>query len=253
MNDLDMAVMASARISTPNLHRRADTLLSLKETAVERRFDMPYLKTYDFLGDFINPWHERLGESIASTGMIDIGVEGWLLPADALKLYELAYFCGGDVLELGTYRGLSGSVLGQAITASKSVGIVVSVDLDPDATATARQNLVGRPGADAIHLFTAEAGKAVRDLAQAKRMFDFGFIDHSHRYEHVFDVCQSLHRVLTVGAFALFHDFNDPRNYAAAASDYGVYQGVMDGLRSDRFEFWGIFGCCGLFRRIGPC
>ena len=53
--------------------------------------------------------------------------------------------------------------------------------------------------------------------------------------------------------FALFHDFNDPRNSMEEVADYGVYQGVMDGLRTDRWEFWGIYGCTGLFRRIGPC
>jgi predicted O-methyltransferase YrrM len=235
------------------LHRHEATFLTLTQTSVERRFDMDYCKTFEFPGDHINEWHRSLAEAGGPTGMIDIGVEGWLLPADAQKLYELAYFCGGDILELGTYRGLSGSIIGQALTASNNNGVLVSIDLDPEATRIARLNLQGRPGAGAIHLFTVEAGQAVRDLAQAKRDFNFGFIDHSHRYEHVYDVCQSLHRVLRVGAFALFHDFNDPRNASKEEVDYGVYQGALDGLRSDRFEFWGIYGCCGLFRRIGPC
>jgi hypothetical protein len=234
------------------LLRHEQTFLTLQDTAVDRRFDTQYLKTYDFPGEFINSFHGSLAVSIGSSGMIDIGVEGWLLPADALKLYELAYFCYGDILELGTYRGLSASILGQAVTAAGGGGCVVSVDLDANATEIARMNLMGRPGAESINLFAVEAGKAVRDLAQAKRLFDFCFIDHSHKYEHVFDVCQSLHRVLKVGAFALFHDFNDPRNADTQQLDYSVYQGALDGLRTDRFEFWGIFGCCGLFRRIGP-
>lgn len=37
--------------------------------------------------------------------IINIGIDGWLLLADAMKLYELTYFCPGDVIELGTYRG----------------------------------------------------------------------------------------------------------------------------------------------------
>jgi hypothetical protein len=232
--------------------RHEQTFLTLQDTAVDHRFDMQYLKTYDFPGEFINSFHGSLAVSIGPSGMIDIGVEGWLLPADALKLYELAYFCYGDILELGTYRGLSASILGQAVTAAGGGGCVVSVDLDVNAIEIARVNLMGRPGVESINFFVVEAGKAVRDLAQAKRIFDFGFIDHSHKYEHVFDVCQSLHRVLKVGAFALFHDFNDPRNAHTQQLDYGVYQCALDGLRTDRFEFWGIFGCCGLFRRIGP-
>ena len=32
--------------------------------------------------------------------MIDMGIAGWLLPEDAPKLYELAYYVDGDILEL---------------------------------------------------------------------------------------------------------------------------------------------------------
>ena len=56
--------------------------------------------------------------------------------------------------------------------------------------------------------------------------------------------------VLWPGAFCLFHDFNDFRNADPAYEDYGVYQGVADGLQQGRFEFWGIYGCCGLYRAL---
>jgi Methyltransferase domain len=240
-------------MGTVAIRRHESTFRTLSETATDQRFNMPYQKTYPFLGDFINDWHQKLSDSVGASGMIDIGIEGWLLPADALKLYELGYFCGGDILELGTYRGLSTAVIGMAVAASESGGVVISVDLDPGATNIARENLKGRPGAEAIHLFAADAGESVRTLSDANRTFDFAFVDHSHQYAPVFEVCHSLHRVLNLGAFCLFHDFNDPRNAAKSNLDYSVYQGVMDGLKPDRFEFWGIFGCCGLFRRIGPC
>jgi predicted O-methyltransferase YrrM len=241
-----------ARGPRQRLQRHEDTFLTLAETATEKRFDMEYRKTYPFKGKWIDDWHKHLAEAPQNAGMIDIGIEGWLLAADALKLYELARFSHGDTLELGTYRGLSTSILAQATETSGSNGVIISFDLDPAATATAKTNLAGRPGAERVHLFTVEAGQAVRDLARAKRTFNFAFIDHSHEFDHVFDVCQSLHRVLNFGAFALFHDFNDPRNASEQAPDYGVYQATLDGLRADRFEFWGIYGCCGLFRRIGP-
>jgi predicted O-methyltransferase YrrM len=213
---------------------------------------MAYIKTFDFPGDVIDQNHRQLALKVDGNGMIDIGMEGWLLPADALKLYELAYFCGGDILELGTYRGLSTSICALASEASGLNNVIVSVDLSPEETERARTNLAGRAGFERIHLFTVEAGQAVRDLARAKRMFNFAFVDHAHTYEHVYDVCRSLHRVTKLGALVLFHDFNDPRNAAEDATDYGVYQGVLDGLDQRRFEFWGIYGCTGLFRRVGP-
>lgn len=236
---------------THTLHRHDDTFLTLEQTRTDMRFAMPYRKTFDFAGDAINKHHAELSARIASTGMIDYGVEGWLLPQDAQKLYELAYFCGGDILELGTYRGLSASVMSSACHDSGRENVIVSIDLDPDAIRHARANLRGRPGCDRVHIFQEEGATGVRNLAKAKRQFNFAFIDHSHEYDHVYEACKPLHRVLALGAFALFHDFNDGRNAAPDQPDYGVYQGVLDGLDPRRFEFWGIYGCCGLFRRIG--
>jgi SAM-dependent methyltransferase len=233
------------------LIRHESTFLTLDQTATDRRFQMPYIRTFNFPEEFINQQHRGLVSKIGPSGMIDIGVEGWLLPDDALKLYELVYFCGGDVLELGTYRGLSASICIQASEAADLHNVIVSIDLNPDEIERARSNLAGKPGFERVNFFAVEASHAVRDLARAKRMFNFAFIDHSHTYEHVYEVCKSLHRVLKLGAFALFHDFNDPRNSAPSAPEYGVYQGVLDGLDERRFEFWGIYGCTGLFRRVG--
>jgi len=233
--------------------RHQDTLLSLKETATDRRFAMPFRKTFDYEGDFLNEEHQRLGSRLHDTGMIDIGVEGWLLPADAYKLYEMAYFSPGDLRELGSYRGLSATVMNQACTTNGRNQVIVSIDLDTSAIEIACRQLRTQEGGDRAHFFAVDAETSVRDLAACKRQFGFAFVDHSHRYEHVIGVCQQLHRVVEIGGFALFHDFNDPRNSAESAPDYGVYQGVMDGLRPDRWEFWGIYGCTGLFRRIGMC
>jgi predicted O-methyltransferase YrrM len=236
-----------------NLVRHQNTLLSLLETATDRRFDMPFQKTFDYEDEFLNEEHRRLGSRLHDTGMIDIGVEGWLLPADAYKLYEMAYFSPGDLLELGSYCGLSATVMNRACTTNGRNQVIVSIDLDAACIEIACQQVRAQPGGDRAHFFAVDAETCVRDLAASKRKFGFVFVDHSHRYEHVVGVCQQLHRVVEIGGFALFHDFNDPRNSAESAPDYGVYQGVMDGLRSDRWDFWGIYGCTGLFRRVGIC
>ena len=69
---------------------------------------------------------------------------------DALKLYELAYFCEGDVLELGTHKGLSTSIIAQALHDRKRDGILETVDIDSESNRAARDNLAGRPGEDSI-------------------------------------------------------------------------------------------------------
>ena len=107
MMDIDHPVMPGCDAGLQALTRWEDTFLTLEQTAIERRFDMPFHKTYPVNGVFINDWHRHLSQAAGSTGMIEIGVEGWLLPVDALKLYELGYFCGGDILELGTYFHLN--------------------------------------------------------------------------------------------------------------------------------------------------
>lgn len=239
--------------STISLARHQDTFLTLKETSVERRFDMPFRPTYPYEGSYLSHAHGALIARLHETGMIDVGIDGWLLPADALKLYEHAFCCGGDILELGAYRGLSASIMSGAIVDSGRRSTIVSIDLDEDAIALSTRQLKGMPGGGDVYFFRDDAASAVRNLAGIKRQFAFAFVDHSHAYDHVLPACQILHRVVELGGFALFHDFNDPRNSNEATLDYGVYQGVLDGLREDRWEFWGIYGCSGLFRRIGPC
>ena len=148
----------------PNRHQHS--FLTLEETATDRRFAMPYLKTFDFAGDYINASHSRLIAKIHDTGMIDLGIEGWLLPADALKLYELVYFSGGDVLELGTYKGLSTSIAAKASFDANLNNIVVTIDLSNDMLKSARHNLRRRPGAERVHYFAVDGGKPFAILAK---------------------------------------------------------------------------------------
>ncbi len=237
----------------PDLRRHAGTFLTLRETATERRFDMPFRKTYPYEGDTLTESHRKLVSRLHPSGMIDVGIEGWLLPPDALKLYEMAYHCTGDILELGAYRGLSASVMSGACLDAGRANTIISIDLDPLSVESSRATLAGCPGGERALFFQDDAASAIANLARIKRQFDFAFVDHSHHYDHVYTACLMLHRVIALGGFALFHDFNDPRNAMADVHDYGVYQGVMDGLRADRWQFWGIYGCTGLFRRIGPC
>jgi predicted O-methyltransferase YrrM len=245
--------MQSKNTSGIKCRRHDHLFLSLEETKDDKRFIMPYQKTYEFDGIFINQSQHRLALSRMhdDADIINIGIDGWLLLADALKLYELAFFCSGDVIELGTYKGLSTSILAEASQDSGRKFEIISVDLSPQHCADAKQGMASRrtPGRQNVHFFTFDASRFVRDTAKAARLYDMAFIDHSHEYQHVYETCVELHRILVPGAFALFHDYNDPRNARPDVPDYGVYQAVKDGLSEEYFEFWGIYGCSGLFRR----
>jgi predicted O-methyltransferase YrrM len=231
--------------------RHEDSFLTLEQTAVDRRFDMPYRKTYDFEGDFMDADHRHLAECPTQHGMIDLGIEGWLLPADALKLYELAYFCGGDMLELGSYRGLSTTLLAKASVNAGRRDAIYSIDNSSEAIVGSQATMKGRPGADRVSFLQMDGDSAINRFIKARKRFRFAFVDHSHRYEHVLSACGLLPQVMVPGAFVLFHDYNDYRNPMEEVDDYGVYQGVRDGLGRDRFEFWGVYGCTGLYRFRG--
>ncbi|MEO8276865.1 MAG: class I SAM-dependent methyltransferase, partial [Thermoanaerobaculia bacterium] len=85
--------------------------------------------------------------------------------------------------------------------------------------------------------------------AAAGSGFDFVFIDHDHSYAAVLPVCRALESITRPGAFCLFHDWLDIRNFASGGSDYGVFGATRDGLDSGEFDFYGTFGVTGLFRR----
>ena len=235
------------------VHRNGVTALSLEQTSHDQRLTAGYRKTYDFPRDYIDGYHRWLGIGAPydpEMHILRIGVDGWLFKADALKLYELAFF-NRDILELGTYKGLSTTILSNAVFNSGEPGKIYTVDLDPEFSAAARAGFEQRqvPGRENVWFAAASAGEFCARQIKAGRRFNFVFIDHSHEYEPMVETCQQLAHVTEPGAFCLFHDYNDPRNANPEVKEYGVYQAVAEYLPRDDFEFWGIFGCTGLFRR----
>jgi predicted O-methyltransferase YrrM len=179
-------------------------------------------------------------------------ITGYLRAADALKLYELAYFVQGPILELGTFHGLSASIIAAALKNSASGMPFTSVDLSESCSVLAQQNLEAR-GLARYATFVASEGSSYLDSAIAQqRAFDFIFVDHSHSYQHVREACTRLGQVSAPGAYILFHDFNDPRNADDARDDYGVFDAVVDEFRSGPLEFCGIYGCAALYHRPAP-
>jgi len=216
-----------------------------------------YYPTFEFPGPFINESHEQFSTCPMRDGiLIEIRdrpvagsiIEGWLQRADALKLFEIAYFVTGDILELGSYHGLSTSILARAAHDSPHKKNIFSVDLDMENVRTTNRHLDEMGLKSFVTTMCGDALSTMKGLASAGTRFDFVFVDHSHAYEAVYGVCRDLGDVLQPGGFCLFRDFNDSRNRDAEEKDYGVYQAVVGGLDSDRFEFYGIYGCAALYR-----
>lgn len=102
-------------ISALPLQAHPESWLALEDIGPAR----PYRKTFHFLGRSISRFHAEIAS--APTGRmgidfcIDLGIDGYLWKAEARKLYEIAYFASGNGLELGTFMGLSTSIMARAL------------------------------------------------------------------------------------------------------------------------------------------
>lgn len=234
------------QIAAERQHRYADDLAEITRSAGGTKF--PYRKTHDFPGDTLHAGQAELLSMPLQEGkpIIAHEIEGWLRPEDAAKLYELAWFCGGDIIELGTSRGLSAFIMDKALREAGREGEIHTVDLRQDCCDAATKRM-RKFGARNVVIECNEGAAFIRKFAAEGRKFSLAFVDHAHTYEPVREACSILHTVLEPGSFAAFHDFCDSRNFKEEREDFGVFAGVTEGL-SPAFEFWGAFGCLGLYR-----
>jgi predicted O-methyltransferase YrrM len=233
-----------------------DSWVSIEDLGCERE----YKKTYEFEGDYIDEEHKKYSE--CKTGRmnnevcIDIGIDGWLQRADALKLYEMAYFAIGDILELGTNKGLSTSIMAKAITDRESLSPndtnimkinINTVEINQEFYDKAIENFKNIPGKHLIKANLCDANIFMDALIKTERKFGFIFIDHDHDYFHTKEAILRLDKLLLNGGLVLFHDYIDPENITNQGVK--VYQAVRDCLVNNKdFEFFGCFGCMALFK-----
>jgi predicted O-methyltransferase YrrM len=206
-----------------------------------------YRRSYEWTGDFIDPAHRAIASLPVEGGLIRGTTQGFLRPADALALYELAYFSDGDVLEIGSAWGLSTTILCEAVRNAGRGGQVWSIEIDEHFQRATRA-AVAELGLRRHYRLLAGAAGAVADrLIRERRRFGFAFIDHDHTYASTRRVCGQLDALLNPGGLVLFHDFIDVRNRTEPAA-YGVHPAVTELASGPRFEFLGVIGCCALLR-----
>lgn len=178
---------------------------------------------------------------------IDIGIDGYLTHGDAAKLYEMAYRSEGDILQLGTYKGLSTYIMALARKNRKSAGKIVTVDIDASTTETARKNIVGKGLESFVDFHVGDATEFCQGL---KRRFDFIFVDHWHGYTATKQILVIIKTLLEPNGFFLMHDYTNPEN-ATPNETYGVYAAVAQYILPDpEMRFFCVSGCSGLFRWV---
>lgn len=177
------------------------------------------------------------------------GIEGQLQPADAEKLYEMAYLTAGPILEIGCLYGKSTAVMALAAQAAGHGHPLVSVDVSRHHCAVARAN-VRRLAADADVRFVVGASARVVPLLAER--FAFAFVDGNHRYRAVRADLLAVDGRLLPGGFVLLHDYYDLRNEMPPEEPrYGVVRAAGEILPPRGYEFRGRFGCTALYQRIG--
>jgi predicted O-methyltransferase YrrM len=216
---------------------------SLKLLSEKR--DDAYVPSYAFGGDDLG---ERQRGSVAAVEKIP----GWLRPEDILKLYELAYFAPGPVLEIGCYHGKSTVVIARALADRGTRVPFFSVDVDPAALRATSQAAAEHGVGDRIVLVRGSSRACFRAMPTLHPALVF--IDGDHSREGVRRDLDVLRTAVPDGAVLLFHDYADPRNADPAAPELGVVDAVDESWVARDCDFGGVFGCCGVFarRRGGP-
>ncbi|MCB1500224.1 MAG: class I SAM-dependent methyltransferase [Bauldia sp.] len=200
--------------------------------------------------DFINERHRGYSVYPTRDGVaIDHPVFGWLRRGDALKLYEMAYFSPGDILDLGTHKGLSSTVMAEAVFDAGSGASIVTLEINEEYSGVARRAHRERRLTN-IDYRVGDAAKHLDTFVGEGRKFGFAFVDHSHRYGPTKEACIRLGKLLMPGGFVLFHDYADPRNADPGNDEYDVVRAVRDHLPPS-FRFAAMSGCCALYEFTG--
>jgi len=172
---------------------------------------------------------------------------GRLRPEDELKLFELASFVQGPVLEIGTLYGRSAAIIASALKRSGKDVQFVSVDIEPQVQAETRRRLEEAGLADFVSLFSGTCDDFFREHPGFQPALVF--IDGDHSYDGVRRDLEALEDHVPTSGLVLFHDFLDERNDDPDDDDYGVTGAVADSWVARDCDFGGTFGACGLFRR----
>ena len=109
--------------------QNADSWIPLAELGKTAPTLSPYIPHKRARNISTNTMHSMQPAHLIMEITINIGIPGWQRREDALKLYELAYYVDGNILELGCFHGLSSSIMAQSINDSTRKKSITSVDI----------------------------------------------------------------------------------------------------------------------------
>jgi hypothetical protein len=208
---------------------------------------------------------DRLDRSIrpswsANPGYLDDGhrrvfeetkdIPGWQVEGDAHKLYEMGYFAGDVILEIGVFGARSAVVELKGALANPRRGRMPQLyALDTDATAIHRSYEVLKSFGLAEHalLYQGAIDAFASDFAIGPTMV---FVDADHRYEGVKRDLDGLSRLLAPGVPVFCHDY---ANREDPAGEIGVRRAATEWEESGHARCVGAFGAGALFVTTERC
>jgi len=179
---------------------------------------------------FINEEHEGIHGAVEE-------IRGWLAPADAFKLYEMAYHSGGVILEIGVFAGKSATVeLRGAVAASRDgrgpTPQYFGLDVSPKAIVDGWETLEAQGLDSHALLYRGDLRQFFHDLPITPTMV---FVDGSHVYPGIWADLHILSNVLADGTPVLCHDF--------VSKEPGVREAVTEWIDRGPFVPYGAFAC----------
>lgn len=177
-------------------------------------------------------------------------LQGWQEEGDTYKLFEMGYFAGDVILEIGTYAGRSAVVeLRGALSREQPDPSpqYFGVDIDLGSIITTHNTLT-RFGLDPFAvLFPGDVERFLGVLPVSPTMV---FVDGDHSYEGCRKDLEVLSRFLSPGTPVLCHDWT---NVANETGEYGVTRACDEWQQEGFAQFMGVFGCSALYVTTERC
>jgi hypothetical protein len=190
--------------------------------------------------DFINDEHRGI---FAATK----NIPGWQMEGDTYKLYEMGYFAGDVILEIGTYGGRSAVVELAGALKSFPKPQFFGIDVNRKMIRSTHKTLCRFNMSEHALLYHGTLQTFMREVSIEPTMC---FVDGDHRYEGVKRDLYSLSELLRPGVPVLCHDYLNPENDTGA---YGIRKAANEWEEKGYAEFYGVFGCSALFVTSEKC
>jgi hypothetical protein len=174
-------------------------------------------------------------------------IPGWQMEGDTYKLYEMGYYSGNSILEIGTFGGRS--AVAEIFGALKAFPQPQFFGIDVDAGSIERTyDTLCRFGlAEYALLYHGSLQSFMKELSIQPTMC---FVDGDHRYDGVKRDLDSLSEMLCPGIPVFCHDYTNPEN---ETGEYGVRKAVSEWEAEEYVTFYGVFGCAALFVTTAKC